>query len=388
MAKESLNIAFVTLSYTPFRTSGLAVGGERVVRALLDAGHRVSVIAAAPGRLTETHIHPSLSIYRLPVGRSNWIGYAYRAAQALHRLNNARPFDVVHFSDVHFAYAYRGTYVANLHHSFRQRLSIVNHSRRLPVQQVYYNLAQKLAERPAIGRAAGLLAVSSAVRDEFIHSYGVAPGRITVAPYGVDTEFFRPRPEAVELRRRLGIAEHEPVLLFVGFITPRKGLDYLAQALLRTRPAPRLVLAGRWDEEYRSQFLQMLCSTADRLVEVGYVPDEQLPAYYSLANVYVSASLMEGFGLTIAEALACQTPVVAADAGSVAEVVGPGGVLVPPRDPGALADAISHMLKNPELRRNLGQQGRAHVMRTFSIEAMLRATLDSYSRFLRTQRFL
>jgi glycosyltransferase involved in cell wall biosynthesis len=172
------------------------------------------------------------------------------------------------------------------------------------------------------------------------------------------------------------------VLLFVGFVTPRKGLDYLAQALPRIRPAPRLVLAGRWDEEYRSHFLRMLGSTANRIVEAGYVPDEQLPAYYSLADVYVSASLMEGFGLTIAEALACETPVVAAEAGSVAEVVGPGGILVPPRDPENLADAISNLLQHPEQRRELGLRGRAHVVHTFSVEAMLRATLAGYERFL------
>ena len=355
------------------------------MRALLDAGHRVSVLAAAPGRLAETHTHPCLSICRLPIGRSNWIGYAYRAAQALHKLNDADPFDVVHFSDVHFAYAYRGSFVSNLHHSFEQRLSILDRSRRAAVQRVYYRLAQMLAERPAAGRAAGLLAVSASVRDEFIRSYGIAADRITVAPYGTDTEFFRPRREAAELRRQLGIAEHEPVLLFVGFVTPRKGLDYLAQALPHVSPAPRLVLAGRWDEDQRSQFLHMLGPAAGRIVEAGYVSDEHLPVYYSLADVYVSPSLMEGFGLTIAEALACETPVVAADAGSVAEVVGPGGTLVPPRDPKALAEAISSLLQNPELRCELGGRGREHVVRGFSVNAMLRATLDGYRRFLGTQ---
>src|SRR5206468_3134089 len=107
----------------------------------------------------------------------------------------------------------------------------------------------------------------------------------------------------------------------------------LARALPLIRPKPRLLLAGRWAEDYRAHFLNLLGWAADQVVEAGYVPDEQLPAYYSLADVYVSPSLMEGFGLTLAEALACETPVVAADAGSVAEVVGPGGILVPPHDP-------------------------------------------------------
>src|SRR5204863_670546 len=111
-------------------------------------------------------------------------------------------------------------------------------------------------------------------------------------------------------------------------------------------------------------------SAADRVIEAGYVPDEHLPDYYSLADVYVSPSLMEGFGLTLAEALACETPVVAAEAGSVAEVVGPGGILVPPRDPAALADAISGLLQDCELRRELGRRGREHIVREFSIEKM------------------
>jgi glycosyltransferase involved in cell wall biosynthesis len=377
-----MNIAFVTLSYAPFRTSGLSVGGERIVRALLAAGHRVSVIAAAPYPLAETHVHPALSIYRLPLGRSNWIGYAYRAMQAIRNLHAYQPFDVVHVSDVHFAYAYRGAFVANLHHSFRQRLSIVGRANHTLTQRAYYRLAQYLAERPAVERAAGLLAVSTAVRDEFVQGYGVASDRITVAPYGTDTEFFRPRSTSNQLRQRLGIPKDEPVLLFVGFVTPRKGLDYLGQALPLIRPRPRLVLAGQWAESYRSRFFQLLGPAADQVVEAGYVPDDELPDYYSLADVYVSSSLMEGFGLTLAEALACETPVVAFEAGSVAEVMGPGGILVPPRNSAALADAISTLLQNPEQRRGLGKIGREHVVNAFSVEAMLRTTLASYERFL------
>jgi glycosyltransferase involved in cell wall biosynthesis len=91
---------------------------------------------------------------------------------------------------------------------------------------------------------------------------------------------------------------------------------------------------------------------------------------------------MEGFGLTLAEALACETPVVAFEAGSVAEVMGPGGILVPPRNSAALADAISTLLQNPEQRRGLGKIGREHVVNAFGVEAMLRTTLASYERFL------
>jgi len=378
-----MRIAFVTLGYTPLRDSGLAIGGERVVRALLDAGHQVTLIAAARDRLPETHVDPALEIHRLPLGRSNWIGYAARAARKLRALKNSRPFDVVHFFDLHFAYAYRGPFVATLHHSFHQRLSVLSGAlhKELP-RFMYYSLARLLAEQPALRRASGLLAVSTATRDEFIHAYGVAPDRVALTRHGTDTNFFRPTPRASLLRARLGFAEDEPVLLFVGFVTPRKGLDYLAQALPLMRPTPRLLIVGRWAEGYRSRFLRLLGPLADRVVEAGYVSDEDLPAYYSLADIYVSASLMEGFGHPLAEALACETPVVAVAAGAVAEVIGPGGLLVPPRDPAVLAEAVSELLPDAALRRELGQRGREYIERDFSVRAMREATLDAYERFL------
>ena len=376
-----MRIAFTTLGYTPLRTSGFDVSGERLVQALLNAGHQVTVIAAARGPLTENHVHPSLEVHRLPLGSSNWIGHAYRAARTLRQLSSIRTFDIAHFWDVHFAYAYRGRFVASLHQSFRQRSRSLNLQSTGAYRFIYYYLARILAEQPSARRANGLLAVSSATRDEFIQSYGIPPDRIAIARHGIDTGFFRPTPVTSDLRSRLGLTREEPVILFVGFVTPRKGLSYLAQALPLVRPSPRLLIVGRWGGDARSRFLNLLGTMADRVVEVGYVPDEQMPAYYSLADVYVSPSLLEGFGLPLAESLACESPVVAARTGAVAEVVGPGGILVPPRDPVALADAVSHLLSDPPLRRELGKRGREHIVHQFSMDAMLDATLTAYERF-------
>src|SRR5262245_51540235 len=148
-----MRIAFVTLGYTPLRDSGMGISGERVVRALLDAGHHVTVIAAARGRQLETHIHPALEIHRLALGRSNWIGYAVHAAQKLRDLHKAHPFDVAHFFEIHFAYAYRGPFVATLHHSFRQRLSTLGAPYTRDLHRfTYYTLARRLAEGPALRR--------------------------------------------------------------------------------------------------------------------------------------------------------------------------------------------------------------------------------------------
>lgn len=381
-----MRIAFVTLGYTPFRTSGLDVSGERLVRAFLEAGHHVSVIAGARAAITETHFHPMLIIHRVPVGSSDWIGFSYQAAHLLKSLNHAESFDVVHFWDIHFAYAYSGKFLGSLHQSFRQRLRSLNWRLNSPFSLIYYftyyTLARVLAETPSIRRAAGLIAGSSTTREEFINHYKVSPDRIVSARHGIDTTFFRRTDTADLLRSQLGIAKHEPVIVFTGFVTPRKGLKYLASALPLIQPSPRLIIVGRWRSRvYREQFFRSLGSAASQVIEAGFVPDEQMPAYYSLADVYISPSLLEGFGLPLAEALACGTPVVTTNAGTAAEVTGPGGVLVPPRDPIALANAVSGLLKNTSLRRELGKRGREYVVSNFSIQTMLHSTLDAYARF-------
>lgn len=382
-----MRIAFVTLGFAPVRSSGLDVSGERLVAALLDAGHEVTVIAGAPTPVTETHEHERLTIQRTVVGASNWIGYGLRAARLLSRLRADSSFDVVHFWDVHFAYAYGGRYVASLHQSFRQRLAYSDYQQTWRPSQVlrvpYYRLARALTEEPALRRAAGLLAVSNTTREEFIEHYRVPPERIAVARHGIDTDLLRPSPEAAQLRTHLGIRPGETVLLFVGFVTPRKGLDYLAAAMHLIEPTPRLLIVGRWSRVYRDRFRALLGSAAARVMECGFVPEEEMPAYYSMADILVSPSLLEGFGLPLIEALACGTPVVATDAGAIAEVVGPGGVLVPPRDPAALARAVSELMRDERRREELARQGRAHVLSSFTIENMLRDTIMAYTRFLR-----
>ncbi len=379
-----MRIAFVTLGFAPLRMSGLDISGERLVRGLLEAGHHVTVIAGAHKSISETMSHPSLEILRVYLGHSNWIGFAFRAAWVLKKLGGTRSFDVVHFWDVHFAYGYRGKYVASLQQSFHQRLMALDSKNlQLPLQlyyKIYYRVALRFFESPAARAANGLIAGSVATRNEFICNYGITPEKIALASHGIDTHFFHRIHATDSLRSQLNIEPNEPILFFAGFVTPRKGLDYLAQALPLVQPAPRLIIAGRWSTGYRARFFSLLGSAA-RVVEAGFVPDEQMPAYYSLADLYVSPSLLEGFGIPLVESLACETPVVATDVGSVSEVVGPGGILVPPREPVVLANTISQLLQNSSRRRELGIQGREHVKRHFDVQRMVNDTLHAYQRF-------
>lgn len=376
-----MNIAFITLGYKPVRMSGLDISGERLVDGLLERGHEVLVIAAGKKEPDEYQNHPGLNIYRRPLGPTNWIGFSMRAARTLDRLESSRHFDVKHFWDVHFAYAYRGRYVATLHHSFKQRIKAKKGGL---MRRFYYYLAEYLAEIPAVRRAEGLMAVSSATREVFTNQYRVSPSKIALTRHGIDTQFFKPIDDDTTLRKlraRLEIDYDSHIIMFAGFVTPRKGLEYLALAMRKIKPIPYLVITGKWSSSQRDTFLGLFGETRDRVIETGFVRDVDMPLYYSLADVYVSSSILEGFGLPIAEALACETPVVVAETGSVGEVVGPGGFLVPTRDPESLAVAISNLLQNKEKRTDLGKLGRQHIASNFSIEAMVSNTIEAYQRY-------
>src|SRR4029079_1919947 len=134
----------------------------------------------------------------------------------------------------------------------------------------------------------------------------------------------------------------KPYLLYVGTIEPRKNLLTLVRAfeeLLRaTRHRPQLVLCGGrgWlDDEVFKMITQL--GLTEMVHFTGYVPDEDLPALYSQAEVFVYPSLYEGFGLPPLEAMACGTCVVTSDSSSLPEVVGKSGITVAPRDGKALA---------------------------------------------------
>jgi glycosyltransferase involved in cell wall biosynthesis len=370
----------------PYRGSGLTIYAEDLARGLYELGHRVTVLAGRRPGMPAYHQIAGAAVQRVPIGRSNWLAYCWRAARLLRRLQNEEPFEVIHFLDVYFAYAYHDPFVASLWQSFRQALTAcggqpchtgaVDSARR----NTYYRIARTLMERPSLARAGRLIASCVSTRDEFIENYHVSPERIDLAVQGIDTAVFRP-VAANTLRRCLGL-EGCRVLLFVGFATPRKGLVYLARAMSLLPDDVHLLIVGRWAAGCRERFIQAAGPAASRVREIGFVADEERPVYYSLADVYVSPSVLEGLGITPIEAMACGTPAVVTSASSGPEEVGDAGLIVPPRDPESLAQGLHRLLDDETLCREMGRRGRDYVLRHFTYQRMTELTVQSYERYL------
>jgi phosphatidyl-myo-inositol alpha-mannosyltransferase len=224
-----------------------------------------------------------------------------------------------------------------------------------------YRLARPLLRRVALGLAERI-AVSPAARAYHAGALGVPERAFTVVPNGVDVGRFSSATPLLGLLR----PGDGPVLLFVGRLEERKGLEHLVRAfpiLKTTRPDLRLVVVGEGPERDRVQSLLPPSLRVD-VDFLGRVDAGDLPALYAACDVFVAPSLGgESFGIVLIEAMAAGAPVVASDIPGYASVVTDGvtGRLVPPGDPRALAEALEALLANPSLRTALSSQAREGV---------------------------
>ena len=214
-------------------------------------------------------------------------------------------------------------------------------------------LGREIAER-----AARVVTGSTASRDSIVARYGVPAHRVDVAPYGVDQSVFRPDgPKAGRAILDAG-GDDRPYVLFVGTVLPRKNLPLLRKAVERL-PSHQLVLVASPCLDPRSPELleEAMAPIGGRpVVNIAGVDDPGLAALMRGADVLCLPSLSEGFGLPVAEAMACATPVVVSDRGSLPELVGDGGIVVVPTADAVLAAlrqtcADRHVFSERALRR-------------------------------------
>ncbi len=204
---------------------------------------------------------------------------------------------------------------------------------------------------PRVVRAASrIIAVSELTKRELVELLGTPPDKVTVIPNGVAEVFSMDGPAA-----------EGDYVLAVGTLEPRKNLERVQEAARLSGAELRVVGAQGWGGVQIAGWL-------------GRVPDEELARLYRGAKCLVYASLYEGFGLPIAEAMACGTPVVTSRGGATEETAGGAAVLVDPYDPAAIAAGIAEAVgRHAELRRRGLERARA-----FSWDQAARATVDVY----------
>lgn len=316
---------------------------EPAPRALLPEGHQVEQVCLGPHRLW-THLGLSREMLR-------------------------RPPDVL-FVPSHVVPVWHPLATVVTVHDLGYRFFPHEHPWRA---RLYLDISTRFSSRVACR----VVADSQATFSDLQRQYGIAPSKIIVAYPGVDTTLRRAEETAQrQVRQRYHLAR--PFVLYVGTIQPRKNLRRLVEAMARLPGDLQdvdLVLAGRvgWLADDIHKAVDDL-GLADRVRFLGYVPQEDLAALLSAAECFVMPSLYEGFGLPVLEAMACGTPVICAEAGSLPEVAGDAALLFAPTDVQALAEALTRVLRDAGLRSELAARGYRQCAR-FSWERCARQIL-------------
>ncbi len=237
--------------------------------------------------------------------------------------------------------------------------------------------------RHIIKKAVCMHICNSRSTQKLLSSLGIPESRSLILQNGVDTDLFFPDPKK----------RTENLILFVGRFERRKGIHVLLSSLQYLDTPCRLVIIAppSLDPKYSREILNQIEMEKKRgrheVEWIGAKMDNELIEWYQRASIFVCPSLIESFGITNVEAMACGVPVVASDVGGIPECVEDkrSGILVPPDDPEGLANALETLLSNRALREEMGKRGRELMLKKYSWKAIAKEMSTIYEGVKRSQ---
>lgn len=235
----------------------------------------------------------------------------------------------------------------------------------------------------SVQRADYVIADSENTRNDVVCLVDASPERVFVVPGGVDP-VFGPAPEEQVAEARRTYRLDRPYVFAVGLIEPRKNFPRLIEAYARFRVRTglphQLVIAGGSGWLSEQTFRQAeACGFPGDVRFTGYVPDADLAALYTGAEVFAYPSLYEGFGLPVLEAMACGVAVVCSNSSSFPEFATDAAILVPPTDPDAIADALETACCDTQVRQDLARRGLERA-ESYSWDRAAQKLLEIYER--------
>ena len=406
-----MNICLLGYRSNPF-SGGQGVYLHYLSRALVEAGHQVDVISGPPypeldPRVTLIKL-PSLDLYaegqdvrrfRLRYLRSVTDAFEYfstisggfpepytfgRRVQRYFQ-SNPNTYHVIHDNQC-LAWGTLALQriglpvVTTIHHPITRDQDIAlaaadTFGLRLLIKRWYWFLRM---QKQVIRRLAHKVTVSHAARADIESAFGLPSQSLHVIHNGIDLDRFKPASLDVGTRKD---RPTPTIMTTASADSPLKGLDTLLRAfalVLHDEPLVRLTLIGALKPDGDTRKLIEHLKIGHAIDEKGRVTAEEMVSFYQSATLAVVPSVYEGFGFPAGEAMACGVPLVSTSGGALPEVVGDAGITVPVQDPGAMAAAITALLKDSERRHALGQAGLARVTKEFSWSRAAAQYLDLY----------
>jgi len=352
----------------PAFVGGIAIHAHEMSKMQASVGHEVTVYTSV---WEDEPLEEVRDNYRIIRFRGITIFRNSIAPRLFYRLLRERnTYDIIH---AHSHLYFSTVFCALVRIIGSSPLVVTNHGL---ISQTAPMWLQKLYI-PTIGRliystADKIICYTETERDQLISLLGIHPEKIMVIHNGVDTDHFAPLASITPKKQ----------ILWIGKYVPGKGVEYLLrgfQSFSRDFPDYTLMMIGRGP--LKEDFLRMIedLGLTEKVILRDFVQNKDLPEVYQQSCLFVLPSLEEGVPRTILEAMACGRPVVCTALPQLVDIVSGCGVLVPPADDGAVADALSALVSDPVLARNLGQSARAKAVSQYSWDDTVARTLDLYA---------
>jgi glycosyltransferase involved in cell wall biosynthesis len=374
-----VRIAFVTSWYPPDIEGGAGVYADNITRELAKLGHEILVLAPGPaGHPHEFETNHTLSVIRLSPNRRipfDKLLFWAKLPKAIRILEDQRKFDLIHVNGI--------SYWGLKRLSSAPHLWTVHHLARDAVQNERADIVWRLKnigsetgpfvpfiEGRCLENADAITAVSNHTAGRLVEVYKIQPEKINVIHNGVaDEEYTFSNYELLDFRRELNL-ENRPTILFVGRVDDaRKGLDLILRTLKRIlcRIDVNFLVVGGGNPK-RMKELAMNLNVSNNVFFTGFLNRARLRKSYAICDVYVCPSRLEGFGLTLLEAMAAGKPIVAHNVGSIGEIIrdGENGTLVDLNDEDGFSRAVFMYLVDDNLARITGARNKQLASRKFT----------------------
>jgi glycosyltransferase involved in cell wall biosynthesis len=395
-----LNLCFVTPEYFPI-SGGTGAYVYYLSHSLQKLGHNVHVVARDQ-QTSEKTINGIQVHYVKGVGNAltRYWRFARSASKRIKELNKQNDFDIIH-SNLPLVPSFAipkdsaKAIVCAVHSTWKGEALVTKQDNPKELNpneksMLRFNFVLRSYEKKLMRRSDALIAVSKYTVNELTDLYGINKNKVHVIYNGVDTERFKPRSNRVEIRREFGLDPKEKVVLFVGRLYHRKGLETLLRSIppiLREFINVKFVISGTGfkQKEENLRMLSKELGIEDNVTFLGYVPDEKLPLLYSASDLFVLPAIYENFPFAILEAQASGLPVISTNVGGIPEflVDTENGFVIEPRNPTQLTQKLLTLLQDPKLAKEMGENGRKLIKEQFDWRLITSQVIDLYHKLLK-----
>ncbi|HOE79253.1 MAG TPA: glycosyltransferase family 4 protein [Smithellaceae bacterium] len=410
LEKRPMNICLLTYRGNP-TCGGQGVYIKHLSKALADEGHRVDVISGPP----YPHLDENVRLIKMPSLDLYHPDHLFRPEKVRDLLNPINMYEFFNVCTGSFPEPFTfGERVYSYLKKHKNEYDIVHDNQCLsygigrlarkvmptivtihhPItvdRQEDYKVAKTIRQKFRVYRwytfirmqlkvarqFSHIITVSEFTKKDIAKEFGLDQNKFRVVHNGINNEFFYPKQNGPRPENSLIVTNSAD--------TPLKGLNFLLEAVARVRRERHLTLTviGQPKKDGIIENLVKELKLGDIVRFTGRIENEEFADYYAKSTLAVVPSLYEGFGIPAAEAMACGVPLISTSGGALPEVVGDAGLVVPPADATALAQAITRLLDSAEERKKLAQAGLERVNSVFSWAKAAREVADVYREAIR-----